>query len=93
MGARAPILFGVNTQMKYNPPPRYWPGKAPTTCGICNGQILDAFTDGKTWRGPWAIMCESCLPSASIAKSNHWGTGLGQHYVRQPDNKWLKTAG
>lgn len=79
--------------MRYVAPPKFWPGRAPAKCGICSAPILDAFTDGKTWRGPWAIMCETCLPSASIARSNHWGQGLGQHYVKQADGRFLKTAG
>lgn len=73
--------------------PRYWTGKAPTECDICHGEILDAFTDGKTWRGPWGIMCERCVSTASIRRSNPWGEGIGQHYVKQANGKWMKTAG
>lgn len=78
---------------RYTPPPRYWTGKAPAKCDICGQRIGASFTDGKTSRGPWGIMCDPCLPRASIARTNHWGTGIGQHYERQNDGRYLKTAG
>lgn len=77
----------------YTPPPRYWTGRAPKACDICEKPIGTVFTDGKTRRGPWAIMCPDCLPRMSIARTTFHGTGLGQEYTKQADGKWMKTAG
>lgn len=71
---------------------KYWLSAPPRKCDICGGAIGDTFTDGKTRSGPWAIMCDPCLPKASIGRNRHHGEGLGQHYKKQPDGKWLKIA-
>jgi hypothetical protein len=72
--------------------PRYWHSSGPITCDICNASIVDQFTDGKTRRGPWAIMCNTCLPKHGSGLWQHHGDGLGQQYTKQADGKWLKTA-
>lgn len=68
----------------------HWCGEVPEfdTFGI---EIKDAFIDGKTKYGPWAIM----------AVGNSWatngcgklGVGCGQRYEKQADGLWLKTEG
>jgi hypothetical protein len=67
----------------------YWTGPAPTQCDICTAPITDAFIDGKTRMGPWANMCRKCHVHLGVGL----GTGKGQHYVKQPDGRWLKTQG
>jgi hypothetical protein len=47
------------------------------------------FVDGKTCMGPWANMCMACHRKYGAGL----GTGLGQHYRRQVDNRWLKVGG
>lgn len=42
-----------------------------------NGTIVPALYDGKTKRGPWASMCESCFVTHGIGL----GTGKGQRYI------------
>jgi hypothetical protein len=42
-----------------------------------NGTIVPAAVDGKTKRGPWAAMCESCFTTHGVGL----GTGRGQRYV------------
>lgn len=80
--------------IKFSPPVKYWQGKAPQRCDTCGGMLTDdAFTDGKTRSGPWAIMCDGCLPRYSIGRMVHHGQGLGQRYERQADGRWLKVAG
>ena len=86
--------------------PRYWIGKAPKCCDVCGAGITATFSDAKTYRGPWATMCDDCLPKMHISAlgraSNRelpatdpmrYGTGLGQRYERQADGRFLKVAG
>ena len=75
------------------PKPVYWQHRGDVACDFCNRVMTDQFTDGKTNRGPWAIMCNSCLPMHSIANRNYHGQGLGQQYTLQANGRWLKTAG
>lgn len=51
--------------------------------------IEDTFIDGKTNRGPWAIMSPKSFKKHGVGL----GTGLGQKYKRQPDGRWLKIEG
>jgi hypothetical protein len=75
--------------MKTKTKKRYWISPAPKTCDICSGPIKERFTDGKTQFGPWANMCPNCFGRYGFGL----GTGQGQQYTRQADNRWLKTAG
>jgi hypothetical protein len=45
-----------------------------------NGTIVPALYDGRTKRGPWAAMCESCFVTHGVGL----GTGLGQRYMVRP---------
>lgn len=73
--------------------PRYWHGKAPKTCELTSAPITNVFIDGKTRRGPWRIMCPEAWTKYGITADGSFGTGIGQRYEKQPDGKWLKTAG
>ncbi len=64
----------------------YWVGPLPTACDLCGAQLKDAFIDGKTQRGPWAIMCGACHARAGQGV----GTGRGQLYTVQPGGRFLK---
>jgi len=46
-----------------------WAGIIPLACETCDNALADFFNDGKTKDGPWAIMCDDCLPI--------YGVGLG----------------
>ena len=78
---------------RYVAPARYWFGKSPAKCDTCGQPIASVFTDGKTTRGPWAIMCPACLPRHFMPRDGKHGTGIGQQYTRQPDGRYMKTAG
>ena len=52
-----------------------WTGDRPR-CQFC-GHKLIAFIDGKTRRGPWAIMCPQCFLREGIGV----GPGQGQAYL------------
>jgi hypothetical protein len=67
----------------------YWTGPAPEQCDLCATPIIDTFIDGKTILGPWANMCVKCHST----KGCGLGSGRGQRFVKQPDNKWIKTEG
>ena len=71
----------------------YWQHRGDVACDFCNRVMDDQFTDGKTKHGPWAIMCNDCLPYHSIATRNYHGQGLGQQYTLQATGRWLKTEG
>jgi len=79
--------------LNYTNPVRYWSGNAPKTCDTCSGPIANVFTDGKTNRGPWAIMCPACLPRYFMPRDGKHGTGVGQQYTKQSDGRFMKTAG
>ena len=55
-----------------------WFGSPKTTCDFCHNEVRDSvsFVDGKTTRGPWAIMCPSCFRRNGLGI----GPGLGQQY-------------
>jgi len=74
---------------------KHWHGKVPTRCDICGSHstVIPAFSDIKTRHGPWGIVCDACVPSASIALAPHYGVGLGQRYARQSDGRYMKTHG
>jgi hypothetical protein len=65
---------------------RYWCGDPPRSCQVCDQPIKDVFVDGMTQWGPWGFMCPTChaLHGEGI------GTGKGQMYQRQADDRWLK---
>lgn len=65
---------------------RYWCGEPPRSCQVCDQPIKDVFVDGMTQWGPWGFMCPTChaLHGEGI------GTGKGQMYQRQADDRWLK---
>ena len=52
--------------------------------------ITDTIIDGKTKRGPWAIMTPASFDIHGIGRL---GTGFGQKYVKQQDGNWLKVEG
>ena len=64
---------------------KYWNGD-PQDCDICHKKLSDSFVDGATTMGPWAIMCQTCFSAFGVGL----GTGRGQRYEKQKDNRWLK---
>lgn len=52
--------------------------------------ITDEFIDGKTQRGPWAIMS---LVSWEAHGFYRLGVGFGQKYKKQDNGRWLKIEG
>ena len=70
----------------------YWFSAIPKTCDTCDTPITDIFYDAVTvHRGKWAHMCPSCFhlgPGFGVL-----GPGKGQEYKKQPDGRFLKTAG
>ena len=74
--------------------PRYWRGSIPVRCDLTDivrgkHDISGEFVDGRTTRGPWAIMCLKCSRVYGVGA----GTGSGQHYKRQENGRWLKIDG
>jgi len=65
-----------------------WQGSQKPRCDFCQCDLLEKefFIDGKTRRGPWALMC----PSDHRMNGLGIGTGLGQKY--DPDTM-LKIEG
>jgi hypothetical protein len=57
--------------------PKKWFGPI-TTCDICTESLLNYkyFIDGRTRRGPWALMCPPCWATVGTGL----GTGRGQKY-------------
>lgn len=70
--------------------PKYWVGAVPGMDDF-NVPITDAFIDGKTGMGPWAIMTPISFSSYGV--TGRLGVGLGQRYEKQADGRWLKTQG
>ena len=75
---------------------KYWTGKAPRRCDVCEGMLTskddtaqDAFTDGRLHIGTWGILCDGCHETFGVGH----GVGKGQRYVRQQDGRWMKVAG
>jgi len=54
-------------------------------CDFCKVDLLENWIDGKTWRGPWATMCEACHNAYGLG----FGTGKGQLF----DKNGKKIAG
>jgi len=54
-----------------------WHGSIPTSCDLCGRKIENEFFDGKTFRGPWGILCPRCHEAAGVGV----GTGRGQRYL------------
>lgn len=71
-----------------NTTPTYWTGTIKQFDDF-GYPIIDKFIDGKTFRGPWAIM----TPHAHDQWGRGLGTGKGQLYEKQEDGRWLKTQG
>ena len=67
---------------------KYWTGDVGTEDDF-GANIRDEFIDGKTRRGPWAIM----TPSSWRIRGVGLGIGQGQRYKKQPDGRWLKVEG
>ena len=55
-----------------------WMGSQDPLCDFCECRLVerDFFVDGKTRRGPWALMCPHCYRLNGFGV----GTGLGQKY-------------
>jgi hypothetical protein len=49
-----------------------WLSEVPKKCQICGGPLKEAFVDGATVFGPWAIMCIACH------RGHGRGLGLGR---------------
>ena len=66
-----------------------WLGSKPNQCDICSTNMQDEsyFVDGRTTRGPWALMCPSCHRQQGVGL----GTGHGQQYDTKPP--YYKTGG
>lgn len=60
------------------PPVREWIGTSPISCDCCSRLIQATFVDGRTKKGPWAIMCLSCHKTHGLGL----GTGSGQRYAK-----------
>jgi len=98
-GHRAGDDFHLHAPVKQSPlslehakkaqPDKIWAGSTPKQCDICEEDIRDEFTDGKTKQGPWAIMCPRCLARHGLGL----GLGLGQKYQKRDDGKFRKIEG
>jgi hypothetical protein len=65
----------------------YWTGDVPKDCQLCGVSLKKTFVDGWTRRG-WAYMCTECHKDYGCGL----GTGEGQKYEVQPDQRWKKVA-
>ncbi len=65
---------------------KYWIGEVPPEDDFGH-PITDCFVDGKTNKGPWALMA---YPHTHSALGIGLGTGRGQLYEKQEDGRWLK---
>lgn len=72
---------------KYDENETYWlsPIKRCDTCSQPFGTVM---YDANVW-GCWGNVCQRCFRLAG----GKLGTGLGQKYQLQEDDKWLKTEG
>jgi hypothetical protein len=66
----------------------YWTGTVPMRDDFDN-PILNQFVDGRTTMGPWALMSMDSFNTHGVGL----GIGMGQHYVKQGDGRWLKVNG
>jgi hypothetical protein len=68
---------------------RFWVGDVPPSDDF-GDEITDVFIDGKTRRGPWAIM----TPRSHKLHGMGLGTGYGQKYKQDKrTSKWVKIDG
>lgn len=77
--------------------PVYWLSGNPGLDDFGNA-IYSNFVDGKTKYGPWAVMAYSPEVRGGhidsfTANGVGLGQGLGQHYKKQLDGRWLKVGG
>jgi hypothetical protein len=75
--------------MARTPRLHYWTGDPGKRCDVCYQDWNGVFIDGITQGGKWANMCTEC----HRRYGHGLGTGKGQRYEKQPDGRWLKTAG
>jgi hypothetical protein len=68
---------------------RYWKGIVPPKDDF-GDPITNIFIDGKTQKGPWALMSLQSFKRFGLGKL---GVGYGQKYSKQSDGKWLKIEG
>lgn len=70
---------------------KYWMGSIPTKCDLCNEPITDRFYDVRLplQGGMWANVDSACF----VGSHAKLGIGRGQRYDKQPDGKFLCTAG
>ena len=69
------------------PTEKKWLGTWPAKCDICKDLLSEDyyFVEGRTIKGPWALMCPICHQLNGVGL----GTGLGQKY----DSKTLVKLG
>ena len=68
---------------------KYWLGKVGKKDDF-GDTISDEIIDGKTKDGPWGLMTPKSWKKNGVGK---FGTGFGQKYKKQDNNKWLKIEG
>lgn len=73
----------------------YWLSRVPDLDDFGN-PIHSDFVDGATKYGPWAIMAHTAVHGVISSFQVHGrelGLGLGQHYRKQADGRWLRVEG
>lgn len=65
-------------QEQRTPTTKKWIGTWPANCDFCKAPLSDepTFVDGRTFFGPWALMCPYCHDFRGIGI----GVGKGQVY-------------
>lgn len=73
----------------------YWTGDVGR-CQVCDTPFIYPNKDGivlmfdaRLDNGYWANVCEPCFDDRGCGL----GTGRGQRYEKQPNDRWLKTGG
>ena len=61
----------------------------PKVCDMCTGGFGNTMYDLKTSDGRWANACRSCFKG----DNGRLGTGFGQKYKKNGDNRWEKIDG
>lgn len=61
----------------------------PAVCDNCRSPINSTFYDARTHGGAWGNLDQKCFDAIGVGL----GTGRGQKYEKQPDGRFLKTAG